>query len=108
MTVAANAAADEKDRLSDDEVIAQMSYVALLPSSELCPLTWRRRLFIVGGLDTTASALSRILMLLSLHPERQRRLRQEILESHAADGMEYDELIRLPFLDAVVRETLRL
>ena len=47
-------------------------------------------------------------MLLSLHPERQRKLRQEILESHAADGMEYDELNRLPYLDAVVRETLRL
>ena len=71
-------------------------------------VTLHHRLFILGGLDTTASALSRILMLLSLHPERQRKLRQEILESHAADGMEYDELNRLPYLDAVVRETLRL
>lgn len=76
--------------------------------TEVRAITRWHRLFIVGGLDTTASALSRILMQLSLHPERQHKLRQEISESHAADGVEYDELNRLPFLDAVVRETLRL
>ncbi|KZT68370.1 cytochrome P450 [Daedalea quercina L-15889] len=86
----ANAAADPEDRLADEEVISQMS------------------LFIVGGLDTTASALSRVLMLLAEDPQRQQKLRQELLDSRAADGLPYDELNRLPFLDAVVRETLRL
>ncbi|TFY56716.1 hypothetical protein EVJ58_g7467 [Rhodofomes roseus] len=85
----ANASADPEDRLSDEDVIAQMS------------------LFIVGGLDTTASALSRALMLLAENPERQQKLRQELLKSDACGNMPYDELNRLPYLDAVVRETLR-
>ncbi|KAH9914354.1 cytochrome P450 [Fomitopsis serialis] len=86
----ANAAADPTDRLPDDEVVAQMS------------------LFIMAGLDTTSNALSRILTLLATHPDHQQKLRQELLEARAADGLPYDELNRLPLLDAVIRETLRM
>ncbi|EPT01796.1 hypothetical protein FOMPIDRAFT_1048392 [Fomitopsis schrenkii] len=86
----ANAAADEKDRLSEEEVIAQMS------------------MFIVAGLDTTSNALSRILTVLAQHPGHQQKLRQELLDSRAADGLVYDDLGRLPILDATIRETLRL
>ncbi|KAH9832025.1 cytochrome P450 [Rhodofomes roseus] len=86
----ANAAADLKDRLPDEEVIAQMS------------------MFIIAGLDTTSNALSRILTLLAEHPDYQQKLRQELLDARAAEGLPYDDLNRLPLLDAVIRETLRL
>ncbi len=59
--------------------------------------------------DTTSSALSRILHVLSLHPEAQAKLRTEVTEARAASGdLPYEQLDSLPYLDAVVRETLRL
>lgn len=59
--------------------------------------------------DTTSSALSRILWLLSTHLEVQEKLRREIANARTAYGdMSYDTLVQLPYLDAVCRETLRL
>jgi cytochrome P450 len=61
-------------------------------------------------MDTTSNALSRVLQLLSENPDIQTRLREEIREArqlHGAD-LQYDELVALPLLDAVCRETLRL
>ena len=61
-----------------------------------------------AAMDTTSSALSRILYTLAEHPEVQEKLRQEIKEAHTEDGnMEYDKLMTLPYLEAVCRETLR-
>lgn len=62
-------------------------------------------------MDTTANVLSRTLQLLATHPEVQEKLRQEIfdaLEKNGGQDFSYDELISLPLLDAVCRETLRL
>lgn len=54
--------------------------------------------------------MSRILYVLCEHPEAQERLRQEVINTAAKhpDGeIPYDELVALPFLDAVCRETFR-
>ena len=61
-------------------------------------------------MDTTSSALCRILWLLAQHPEVQETMREELrVAREAADGdIPYDELVALPFLDALCRETLRL
>ncbi|KAG5649656.1 hypothetical protein H0H81_002667 [Sphagnurus paluster] len=63
-----------------------------------------------AGTDTTSNALSRILSLLSTHPKVQDTLRSEVMQaiSTYGDEMLYDDLVNLPFLDAVCRETLRL
>ncbi|KAG5647372.1 hypothetical protein DXG03_000440 [Asterophora parasitica] len=60
--------------------------------------------------DTTSNGLSRILHLLALNPDAQTRLRDEISAARAkfGDDIPYDELVGLPFADAVCRETLRL
>lgn len=60
-------------------------------------------------MDTTSNALSRILHLLALHPDVQQKLRAEIVEAQGGDysDIPYDDLVKLPFLDAVCRETLR-
>lgn len=70
---------------------------------------------IFGAQDTTSSLLSRILHLLSLNPDVQKRVRQELHEARndnvLADNpnrLGYDALSELPWLDAVVKETLRL
>ncbi|KAI0370635.1 cytochrome P450 [Pilatotrama ljubarskyi] len=87
----ANMCADSTDRLTDKELIAQMSTIT------------------IAAVDTTSSALSMILSLLAQHADVQAKLRDEL---HAACSqgryLEYDELVSLPYLDAVCRETLRL
>lgn len=89
----ANMEASEEDRLPDSEVVGQLSTL------------------IFAAMDTTSNALSRSLQLLATHPEVQEKLRNEImnaLEENGGHDFSYDELVSLPFLDAVCRETLRL
>lgn len=89
----ANMEASEEDKLPESEVLAQMSTLTF------------------AAMDTTSSALSRILSILAIHPEVQDRVRQEILdalEKNEGRDLSYDELVSLPLLDAVCRETLRL
>ena len=92
MIVKANMAAAEDEKMTDEEIDAQMS------------------IFILAGMDTTSNALSRILQLLAQHPDVQEKLRAEIVEAQGGDrsDLPYDDLIKLPYLDAVCRETLRL
>ncbi|KAG6900223.1 hypothetical protein C0993_001292 [Termitomyces sp. T159_Od127] len=94
----ANMDASEEDKLPDNEVLGQACFQ--LPS-----LT-----FTFAATDTTSNALSRTLHLLAMNPEIQDRLRTEVVEAfkqHNGD-IPYDDLVSLPFMDAVCRETLRL
>jgi len=60
-------------------------------------------------MDTTSSALSRTLWILSQRQDAQERLRREIRDARETWGsLTYDELMDLPYLDAVCRETLRM
>ncbi|KAG5639458.1 hypothetical protein H0H81_001580 [Sphagnurus paluster] len=60
-------------------------------------------------MDTTSNALARTLFLLAQHPEVQEKLRREIKEAIEQYGeIPHDELMALPYLDAICRETLRL
>lgn len=67
-----------------------------------------RRTFVIAGMQTTSSAMSRTLHLLSINPDIQTRLRNEIREAQRDGQLTYDQLVSLPYLDAVCRETLRL
>lgn len=42
------------------------------------------------------------------HPDVQKQLRQEVVSAHAQGDLSYAELMALPLLDAVCRETLRM
>ncbi|KAI0697098.1 cytochrome P450 [Cerioporus squamosus] len=88
----ANLMADEEDKLPDDELLAQTSS------------------FMIAGVDTTSNSLSRVLHLLSEHPDVQTKLRSEIHQAEEQYGgqIPFDELMALPYVDAVCRETLRL
>jgi cytochrome P450 len=59
-------------------------------------------------MDTTSGALGRILLLLSIHQDVQNKLRQEITKARKSGDLSYDELVALPYLEAVCRETLRM
>ncbi|KZP14970.1 cytochrome P450 [Athelia psychrophila] len=86
----ANKAAAEEDRLPDAEVVAQVSTL------------------VFAATDTTSSALSRILHLLAQNPEAQGRLRDEIRAASQDGDLDYKQLEGLQYLDAVIRETVRL
>lgn len=60
--------------------------------------------------DTTTSALAQTFHLIAQHPEVQEKLRAEIKEARLKAGgdIPHDELMALPYLDAICRETLRL
>ena len=63
-------------------------------------------------MDTTSNALSRTLYQLAQYPEAQEKLREELKQARddGAGGLrdlDYNEVMELPYLDAVCRETLR-
>ncbi|PCH43025.1 cytochrome P450 [Wolfiporia cocos MD-104 SS10] len=78
----------ESQRLSDEDVLAQV------PT------------FIVAGHETTSNAMSWCLFALANAPEIQEKLREE-LWNVPTENPTMDELNALPYLDAVVRETMR-
>lgn len=87
--------ASSKDKLTDDEVFAQI------------------KTFIFAGHETSSTGLSWTFHLLAQHPAIQDRLRAEILGAKAAaeergrDAIDPEDLYALPLLDAVLRESLR-
>ncbi|KAL5514893.1 hypothetical protein ACEPAG_2209 [Sanghuangporus baumii] len=80
----------ESQRMNDEDVLAQV------PT------------FLVAGHETTSSQTAWALFVLAQHPEIQSRLRTE-LQSICTDCPSADDLgsERLPYLDAVVKEVMR-
>lgn len=72
-------------------------------SSALC----MDSLILFAATDTTSNSTARTLERLAQNEGVQARLRQELVEAQREGHMSYDELMRLPLLDATVRETLR-
>ncbi|KAL1746453.1 cytochrome P450 [Schizophyllum fasciatum] len=89
LLIRANSKAE--DPLDEVELLAQMSTL------------------IFAATDTTSSALSRTFYLLAQRPDVQDRIREEIRAmKQDTDVLTYDDYERLPYLDAMIRETLRL
>lgn len=63
--------------------------------------------FLIAGHETTSTAMSWTLFGLCQNLEAQKRLREELL-TLLTDDPTMDELKSLPYLDMVVRESLRL
>ncbi|KAI4520759.1 cytochrome P450 [Schizophyllum commune Loenen D] len=75
----------------EDEILGQMSTL------------------IFAAMDTTSSALARIMYMLATNQDVQDLLRAEIRAAKAQYGtLSYDELEAMSYLDAVCRETLRM
>ncbi|KAI0075643.1 cytochrome P450 [Panus rudis PR-1116 ss-1] len=90
LLIKANMATDvpENQKLSDEDVLAQ------IPT------------FLAAGHETTSSSVIWCLYALTQAPDVQQKLREELL-SVPTDNPTMDELVSLPYLDKVVRETLR-
>ncbi|KAG6856749.1 hypothetical protein H0H87_001093 [Tephrocybe sp. NHM501043] len=95
LLVKANSAEDAKRRLNEEEMVGLM------------------RVVILAGHETTANTLSWMLMELARHPEVQTKLRAEIramqrtLQSRRETTYTNADLDSMPYLNAVMKETLR-
>ncbi|EMD37142.1 hypothetical protein CERSUDRAFT_115058 [Gelatoporia subvermispora B] len=91
LLIRANMAKDipESQRMSDEDILAQV------PT------------FLVAGHETTSTATTWCLYALTQAPAVQQKLREELL-SVGTDTPNMEELNALPYLDAVIAETLRL
>ncbi|THH12146.1 hypothetical protein EW145_g165 [Phellinidium pouzarii] len=93
LLIKANLSENQAQRLSDAELLDQLST------------------FLFAGSDTTAVSIAWVFHYLALDPEIQDRLRNELATYNSNAISEIDSvtaLDALPFLDAVVREALRL
>lgn len=82
-------------------------------SCQPCPFRWEtkanRRSFIVAGSETTGTALAGITYYLCKNPTTLTTLLSEIRSSFAsADDITFESAGKLPYLDAVIREGLRI
>ncbi|KAF9027549.1 cytochrome P450 [Hymenopellis radicata] len=92
VTMKMNARAPSEDKLSEEEILGQISTL------------------IFTATDTAAGAMARALAQLAGSPCAQQKLRSELLDARKAGGgkLSYDAMQALPYLDAVCRESLRL
>ena len=67
------------------------------------------RALLFAAMETTSGALARILHKLAERQDIQDKLREELMTTRGdKDDIPYDELVSLPYLDALCRESLRL
>lgn len=64
--------------------------------------------FFIAGHDTTAGAMSSLVYYLSKHPEAQVRARNEVVAALGKDEPNIENLRHMPFLQACIRESLRI
>jgi len=64
--------------------------------------------FLIAGRDTTAQALSWAIFCLCTHPEVEAKAREEATSMCGSRRLSYEDLNQLPYLQAVLSETLRL
>ncbi|KAL7045081.1 hypothetical protein ACKWTF_002150 [Chironomus riparius] len=62
----------------------------------------------IAGIDTTASAITGILYCLAKNPEKQEKLREEILKTILTSELNAKSLSNLPYLRACIKEGMRL
>ncbi|KAI0657014.1 cytochrome P450 [Cubamyces menziesii] len=85
----------EGERMTEDDILGQMS------------------LLLLAATDTTSTTVARIVQLLAENQDVQETLRRELQDATVHTGrtlldMDYDEFVRLRYLEAVVCETIRM
>lgn len=64
--------------------------------------------FIIAGYDTTANTLAYACHMLMKNPEIIKKAQQELDEICTSESISYDEMSKLKYVDAIIKETLRL
>ncbi|KAE9553571.1 hypothetical protein FO519_003211 [Halicephalobus sp. NKZ332] len=64
--------------------------------------------FMIAGYETTSTALAFAAWFLAKHPEVQEQLSEDIKKLPNKNSVDYDTAMKMPFLNAIFKETLRL
>ena len=102
----------------DTDILAVMMRAADDPSKTFPPAGYdlqsqyvnQTLLFLIAGADTTSSALNSALYFLAKYPQYQHKLRDELntLDCTVAQQTYVSALGKLPYMNAIINETLRL
>ena len=107
LTLLVRANLQDADGMSDADIRARKGPPSPTHSSLRLMFLPEISTFLVAGHGTTSAAMSWTLFGLSQNLEAQRKLREELM-TLATDEPTMDELKALPYLDMVIRESLRL
>ena len=102
---------EELDQHSSDKEPARYTFLHALAKFTKDPQVIRDQVLAVllAGRDTTAGTLSWAVYELARHPECVAKLRAEILDTVGpSDAPTYEHLKNMPYLKAIINETLRL
>lgn len=66
--------------------------------------------FLIGGFDTTGTAISIVLLLLAMHQEAQEKVFEELcgIFDPDRDDISEEDLVKMTYLEMVIKESLRL
>ncbi|XP_046803038.1 probable cytochrome P450 28a5 [Lucilia cuprina] len=101
---------DQREKGVNEDRVDFMNYMLQLQEKKnltITEVTSHTMTFLVDGFETTASVLSHCLLMLGRHPDKQDKLRKEILEKLGHDS-DFDTIMDLEYLDACIHETLRI
>jgi cytochrome P450 len=65
-------------------------------------------IFLVGGFETTSTALSWFIHLMSKHPQVQQKIKEELRNNGDTQDLSLERLDSMIYLDCVLKEVLRL
>ena len=71
-------------------------------------LLWESNILFVAGHETSANALSWMLYLIAKHPAIEDKLKKEIAKHIGNAALDFEVLMRMPYLNAIILETLRM
>ncbi|TRM57260.1 cytochrome P450, partial [Schizophyllum amplum] len=96
---------DQKKENKGNDMLTYM-----LEEPEMSDVEFRDNMvvFFIAGHDTTAGAMSSLVYFFAKHPEMQVRARAEVLAAMGTDEPNLDNLHDLPFIQACIREALRI
>jgi cytochrome P450 len=98
--------AGEEELAAERKALNINSTNKYLTENEILAQAW---IFFVAGYETTATTLSFCSYELALNPECQEKLYEEVNSAIDSKGeISYETLAKLPYLDSVISETLRL
>ncbi|KAH9511637.1 Cytochrome P450 3A4 [Dermatophagoides farinae] len=96
----------DEEKLREEKLLSEIIGSKYLSEEEIVAQSF---IFFIAGYETTASTLTFALYELATNPDIQNRLYEEVKAIvDNGEPLDYDHVMKLPYLDAIIAETLRL